>query len=545
MADRSVLIDENDSLLNFCISDTVIKKPKLHSKFTSGIMSEEEFAYHTGRLYKYCLKPVRDMHQLHKNRIMGMKIIDHLILKADSSYISIPHVMRIIWSVMSCIHHFQLRLRTGTIAFIHYSRKRTTEKCLKSYSRLIRIFHPSMHRIILNAILVFYKEGKLWEFEFACTDLIVDLMMIYTNFEQALDDILNVIETVGEENVTEARYLIQVLYEVLRKVQSPVISEPLVNRFLSMLESSIVPKITDRFNYGPLRRGIELCIMNTIAHLSLKGLFLVLKKLVTKMAVIEDDEAMLLNLGNLAAYAAGRYRPKTFRHYITQEIFDALNVLNKKPQTSAVSVCARIWHNLLDRNNNLLVFSTPRIYLQDCNYKINIKECVRGDKIFFKEWRTVIYDLVLVNCRMVHGLSQMEGMFQLMAVSLSTIPCGYTASTYVSAALSVQDYAFQISKENLVKSHHLHAIVLSIMSLVCYVHKAEVFYEYVNSIMERRAEWAPHLNPPLKLEYQYAQHHILWNRPDLFFEDWETRYGLWKCFRVKIKHPEGKEKEAV
>lgn len=51
--------------------------------------------------------------------------------------------------------------------------------------------------------------------------------------------------------------------------------------------------------------------------------------------------------------------------------------------------------------------------------------------------------------------------------------------------------------------------------------------------MERRAEWAPHLNPPLKPSYEYAQHHILWNKPELFFEDWEARYGLWKCFRVK------------
>lgn len=55
--------------------------------------------------------------------------------------------------------------------------------------------------------------------------------------------------------------------------------------------------------------------------------------------------------------------------------------------------------------------------------------------------------------------------------------------------------------------------------------------------MERRAEFAPHLNPPLKSSYEYAQHHVLWNKPELFFEDWEVRYGLWKCFRGKgVKH---------
>lgn len=60
-----------------------------------------------------------------------------------------------------------------------------------------------------------------------------------------------------------------------------------------------------------------------------------------------------------------------------------------------------------------------------------------------------------------------------------------------------------------------------------------MFFEYVNSILERRAEYAPHLNPPFMFSYQYAQHHILWSKPELFFEDWEVRYGLWRCFKAK------------
>lgn len=72
-------------------------------------------------------------------------------------------------------------------------------------------------------------------------------------------------------------------------------------------------------------------------------------------------------------------------------------------------------------------------------------------------------------------------------------------------------------------------IVTSIHLLIC----TQVFYEYLNTILQRRAEFSPHLNPPLQTTYQYARHHILWNKPELFFEDWEVRYGLWKCFRSK------------
>jgi hypothetical protein len=47
-----------------------------------------------------------------------------------------------------------------------------------------------------------------------------------------------------------------------------------------------------------------------------------------------------------------------------------------------------------------------------------------------------------------------------------------------------------------------------------------------------RAQWAPHLNPPLQSHYKFAEHHILWNKSELFLVDWEVRYGLWRKFRL-------------
>lgn len=47
-----------------------------------------------------------------------------------------------------------------------------------------------MHRIVLNAILTFYREGKLWEVEFACTDLIVGLMEIHREPEEGINDVI-------------------------------------------------------------------------------------------------------------------------------------------------------------------------------------------------------------------------------------------------------------------------------------------------------------------------------------------------------------------
>lgn len=77
----------------------------------------------------------------------------------------------------------------------------------------------------------------------------------------------------------------------------------------------------------------------------------------------------------------------------------------------------------------------------------------------------------------------------------------------------------------------MHAIVISIMSLICWVHKAQLLYRYVNQVISRRAKEAPQLNPPLMLNYNIGRHHVTWDKPTLFFEDWELRYGLWKHFQ--------------
>ena len=67
---------------------------------------------------------------------------------------------------------------------------------------------------------------------------------------------------------------------------------------------------------------------------------------------------------------------------------------------------------------------------------------------------------------------------------------------------------------------------------MCWIHEAQDFHDYVNKIVMERAQWAPHLNPPLQSHYNFAVHHVLWDKPELFFVDWEVRYGLWKRFRL-------------
>ncbi|XP_074036153.1 uncharacterized protein isoform X2 [Leptinotarsa decemlineata] len=489
-----------ESDINICISDSRLQdlkekltiKQRLQKLFGVHItMTQKEFDNKIRILYKCCLKSVRDLHELHLRRMMGMEIINDIIARAKSASVSMSHVIHITWSIMSCIHHFQLRLRTVSISLISYARRKKAEECMKSYSQLIRLFRPEMHRIILNAIITFYREGKLWEIEFACTDLIVQLLQIYQDAEEGIEDLLYTLETSTLLNVHEAKCLTQILYEIMKKVRWRRMSEYLMKKILSMLESSIVPKSTDNYNYVPLRKGLEICMRNTIGNLGNKDLIKLLFFILKKMHDKDLDEETIMCFGNLAAYGAKKFKLKSPKSSILDGPLPYILRLFQINNTILILYSMRIWQSLIDRNNNALNFLSPRLGL--------------------------------------------ENMYQVVALTLIEIPCGYTASCFITVAMSLQEYAFSISQENLVTSHHLHATILSLLTLVCYIHNATVFYDYVNTIMERRAEWAPHLNPPLKAHYEYAQHHVLWNKPELFFEDWEARYGLWKCFRTKKK----------
>lgn len=64
--------------------------------------------------------------------------------------------------------------------------RKDIDRCKVIYSRLIRMFTASLHRVVLSAILTFYRGGKMWEFEFVCTDLILDLLSVHSNIDQAI-----------------------------------------------------------------------------------------------------------------------------------------------------------------------------------------------------------------------------------------------------------------------------------------------------------------------------------------------------------------------
>ncbi|XP_028135366.1 uncharacterized protein LOC114330242 [Diabrotica virgifera virgifera] len=496
-------------------------------------MTRYEFHEQLRRLYKCCLKGVKDLHELHLRRSLGLDILEDIISRVNPEYIMVSHVIHLIWCIMSCIHHFQLRLKTSETGVISWSRRKKSEHCLKVYRRLIRIIDKDMYRIAVGAIVTFYREGRLWEIEFGCTVLIVEILENHVDMKEDLDDILHTIEVATIENGEEAKYLTKVLCEIMKNIKWKKMTMYLIAKILTMIESSIKPNPNDTFNYIYVRKGFELCVKNAVRNLHSKDLIRVLFILMNRINSNVHDKDSIVCFGNIAIFTAQIYSYRAGDISFSEGPLPIIISLFKSTSAIVVLFGLKIAQKILDRQQNGENFLSPKIFFQDCDYFLKIRSCRQQDKNLFKRMRRLIYQIIMNSFLVSVGKTQLENVYRTVALLIIEIPCGYSASCIVTMAMSIQEYAFKITSKDLVRSHHLHATVLALLTLICYTHNAKIFYQYVRTIIERRAELAPHLNPPLKTQYEYSQHHILWNKPDLFFEDWEARYGLWKCFRGK------------
>ncbi|XP_057654132.1 uncharacterized protein LOC130892638 [Diorhabda carinulata] len=545
-------IDSLDHIINIRVSDAKLRDLKertpLSRKFKTilGVwepMSYNEFEHQIKRLYKCCLKSIRDLHELHIRRSIGMNILEDIVNRVDPDFLNISHVIHLIWCIMSCMHHFQLRLRTSESGLVSWARKRKSERCVMVYQKLIRVINKNMYRIAVNAIVTFYREGKLWEIEFACTALIIKILEIHRYVKEDLDDIVYTIEIATIDNPDEAKHLTKVLCEIMKYIQCPDITMYILIHIMNMLENSIKPKPTDTFSYVSLRKGMEICVRHAIKILERRELIKVMITVINKLNSNADNEEIIICFGNIAVYTAKKYNERGGRQSFVDGPLPMVLTLFRSKVTKMTLIGLKIWQSIVDRGKNAHHFVTPKIFFRNCEYNIVLKQCHPKDKALFKKVRHLIYAILIHSFLVSDNKAKLETVYQTIALTLIEIPCGYSVSCIVTIAMSIQEFAFSIMSRDLVRAHHLHATILSILTLICHIHHATVFYKYVNMIIERRAEWAPHLNPPLKMQYEYAQHHILWNKPELFFEDWEARYGLWKCFRDRMKKGRLKKKK--
>ncbi|CAD1477391.1 unnamed protein product [Heterotrigona itama] len=251
--------------------------------------------------------------------------------------------------------------------------------------------------------------------------------------------------------------------------------------------------------YATFKKGLEVCIINMVKHVSNDHLLIIIQHMCSWVVEKGMTDEIILDFGSTLEYTAYVHEVTLYEKTLTPKIFPLLMEMIASTSKIISLLGNRVTQYLLDREENKMNFDTPKIFFEDIQFDLTI-----------------------------------EATYCTICLIAVEVPCGFIAAALVCLLMNVQDVTLKQTKHHVEvsKSYHIHATVIAVMSLLCWIHKAKAFYEYMNKVMMERAQWAPHLNPPIQSQYNFAAHHILWNKPDLFFVDWEARYGLWKCFRL-------------
>ncbi|KAI8430955.1 hypothetical protein MSG28_001064 [Choristoneura fumiferana] len=133
-----------------------------------------------------------------------------------------------------------------------------------------------------------------------------------------------------------------------------------------------------------------------------------------------------------------------------------------------------------------------------------------SDKAFMRRHREKLHEyFIQAVMRHCENCVNLKALFAVVCCMILEVPCGLTAAAAACMMMTMQDFALNGENLSATCRYRMHAIVISVMSLICWVHKAPVLYQYVNQIIARRAKEAPQLNPPLVQNYNLGHHHLL------------------------------------
>lgn len=426
---------------------------------------------------------------------------------------------------------------TCNIYACEWKRRRKIRLAQNCYHHLLEVYIPDKTKQIVHAVINTINEDKLWKFETFCLEIINNLMNHGVDGSVVVHAILNLIEST-DTNVYNIRVIIKILYEILDFYEWPETNDTItvIERLLNFFYITTINTNTNGtlILHKKLKKGLEICLRNIIKHLSNDQLLIIVYHMCSWTMENDMNDNIILGFGSILEYTAYMHQATLYEKTLTPIIFPLLMKMIASNNKIVSLLGNRVIQSLIDRKENKLNFDTPKIFFDNIDFDLKLGNYYREDKIFLKIHREILHDSLLKSI-LNHRTSRLnlETSYCTMCIIAIEVPCGFTAAALVCLTMNLQDLILKENNPHSIANHHIHAIVISIMSLLCWIHKAKVFYKYVNNIMMERAQWAPHLNPPIQSQYNFTIHHIFGYKPELFFVDWETRYGLWKRFRLQ------------
>jgi len=432
--------------------------------------------------------------------------------------------------------------------FCEWKRRRKFRIARDCYHALLKSYLPEKSWEVVETIVEAIYHERLWKFETFCFEILYSLLDVNPVIAGLIIHAVWNKLTLPDISIEDARGIIRILYELLDVYVWPATQDTVmtIEKILGLFHASIIARLTiisdsssvpsPSSALASLKKGLEVCLRNTMKHMPNDQLLVIVHHLCSWTVAADTTDEFVLEFGSTLEFAAYTHQADLYEQTLTPTIFPLLMRMVGSTSRLTSLLGNRVLQYLMDRKDNRAIFDTPRIFFEHVRLDLHVTHCRKEDRLFFKLHRELLHDSLLKSL-INHSDSRMnlETTYCTICLIAVEVPCGFMAAALVCLTMNLQEIILQQQDYRVEIACHMHATIISIMSLICWIHKAKVFYSYVNRIVIERAQWAPHLNPPIQSQYNFALHHVLW-KPELFFVDWEVRYGLWKCFRLIDSH---------
>jgi hypothetical protein len=409
--------------------------------------------------------------------------------------------------------------------------KRPIMKIRQRFRELLSMLISNKFDDVTDIVMNFLRD------EMFCEGFVVEvfksLWSCQVQCEDILDKILNLIEELVIVNrVSEARWIVKGLSKSIDGNLDKITSQGL-SRLLSLYHLSVeVTEPQNKLYY--LKDGFENSLIKFFNIMKVEELTKLLPKFLKLTFETKfTSELALKEFAMTLTHAFMRLSRNKIEENLQPEILEfllAAMTLNCKTKSS---LACRYLTYLLDHFNNFDEFSTPKIFYQGTPYKIKYPN---ESAIIFNEDHRLLIQTSLLAAIKLHGCitNNLCAIFKVICMMIVSLPSSHTFIMIITTLMQLQTFILDEESSNFTPDdkNHIHAFIVSIMTLICWITRAKSLTKYINEIVKLRFTIAPHLNPPLKKFYEYEDHHVLSYKAELFLDKWEIRYCLWNRYKL-------------
>lgn len=356
---------------------------------------------------------------------------------------------------------------------------------------------PEKSDMVMDIVMDYITERKLWKIQYICGRLLAMLLESNIYSGDVLNLILNHIRMLqSQEHGIEPKEVNYVLHQVLKSDVWSTLRAVDMNLLLTMYHESVLDASNPKLS---IRTALENCFQKIFQVVSAHELMQLLVTMIPLALDTNLDEMAALKFGNTTIDAALWYKKKSKSFKIPLFVFEYLLEAIASNDANKSFLACKILSRLLDTNQNYNEFMCPKIFHFYTTYNIEISQMTHTEWQLFLEYHSKFEDSITYAIKR-HGLEKnnLNVIYTTLCEVIVSTPTGKNAGLVVCLLMNIQKLGIDLNVEQKF-SNHIHAVVISLMTLFTWVHRGQSLLKYVDSIRTKRLVEAPHLMPPLKV----------------------------------------------